>query len=187
MACVHDTVPSWHCLCNVSKNFLKDSFAPKVVYVVLLLFLLAWLFFSTDLPILFICFLSRLCLSLFPTHLSSHEVVSSLLFHLSLTCRLLSRCCVCEKSLRESYYQEGDNPYCKEHFYQKAAHLCFSCSDYITGPTMVRFLISVHIIHTYIYMCIMMIVSCKKDIHSGVSNLKGAVYYQWSNTKFGTV
>jgi hypothetical protein len=49
-----------------------------------------------------------------------------------------SRCMVCHIPLPDEYYEERGEPYCMEHFYEKAAHKCRKCGDYITGPTMVR-------------------------------------------------
>ena len=48
-----------------------------------------------------------------------------------------SRCIVCEQCLPESYYQLEEQPYCRDHYYERTAHQCQKCSDYITGPTMV--------------------------------------------------
>ena len=47
------------------------------------------------------------------------------------------RCVVCEQCLPESYYQLEEQPYCRDHYYERTAHKCQRCSDYITGPTMV--------------------------------------------------
>jgi len=51
---------------------------------------------------------------------------------------LFLRCMVCHAPLPDTYYEDNDQPYCMEHFYEKSAHKCGKCSDYITGPTMVR-------------------------------------------------
>ena len=47
------------------------------------------------------------------------------------------RCVVCEQCLPESYYQLEEQPYCRDHYYERTAHKCQKCNDYITGPTMV--------------------------------------------------
>jgi len=47
------------------------------------------------------------------------------------------RCATCQQFLPKSYYRLEGQPYCKEHFYEKTAHKCQKCNDYITGPTMV--------------------------------------------------
>ena len=55
----------------------------------------------------------------------------------STTSTTSSRCIVCEQCLPESYYQLEEQPYCRDHYYERTAHKCQKCSDYITGPTMV--------------------------------------------------
>lgn len=47
------------------------------------------------------------------------------------------RCVVCKVELPEYYYEKDNVPFCKDHYYEKLAHKCYQCSDYITGPTMV--------------------------------------------------
>ena len=44
---------------------------------------------------------------------------------------------MCLVPLPETYYEEGEEPYCQSHFYEESAHKCGKCEDYITGPTMV--------------------------------------------------
>lgn len=45
------------------------------------------------------------------------------------------RCRACLMLLPESYYEIDGQAYCMDHFYEKSAHKCQICSDYITGPT----------------------------------------------------
>ena len=58
-------------------------------------------------------------------------------FHPSIPLPPHLRCVICQQSLPKSYYRLAGQPYCKDHFYEKTAHKCQKCNDYITGPTMV--------------------------------------------------
>ena len=49
------------------------------------------------------------------------------------------RCTVCNLELPEHYYIKENLPYCKDHYYELVAHKCYQCTDYITGPTVVRY------------------------------------------------
>lgn len=56
----------------------------------------------------------------------------------SYTYMYVYRCCECLDPLPESYYEIGGQAYCMDHYYEKSAHKCQICSDYVTGPIMVR-------------------------------------------------
>ncbi|XP_064392654.1 LIM domain kinase 1-like [Halichondria panicea] len=71
------------------------------------------------------------CGALFPSNGVTVLEAMGCLWHLQ-----CFRCCVCLDPLPESYYEIGGQAYCMDHYYEKSAHKCQICSDYVTGPTM---------------------------------------------------